>query len=146
MMQIAFYKAPGTWIDGAIRLVTRSKYSHCEVVIDGVCWSASIQDGGIRQKRMLLNPERWDVVTIPDSPRARQWFLEHEGQGYDFWGVFRFLIPFVPQREDRWFCSEASLEALRDILRELFGGEFEAALDSSKTHPGALARIFGLDL
>lgn len=146
MMQIAFYKAPGTWVDKAIRLVTRSKYSHCEVVIDGVCWSASIQDKGVRQKRMWLNPDRWDVVDVPDSPGALKWFLEHEGQGYDFWGVFRFLIPFIPQRGNLWFCSEASLEALRDVLRQLFGAEFEASLDSSKTHPGALARIFGLDL
>ena len=40
-MRLAFYKAPGTWADKAIRLFTGSDYSHVELVINGTCCSVS---------------------------------------------------------------------------------------------------------
>ena len=50
-MQIAFYKGPAKGLTNKLgRLLvclgTLSRYSHCELVIQGVCYSASARDGG----------------------------------------------------------------------------------------------------
>lgn len=120
---VAFYKAPGNWFDRLIRLITRAKYTHCEVAITDpftqsrnvyLCFSASIRDGGARIKRMPLNPNHWDVVAV-DSVKEqplnteiiRERFERTRGARYDYWGVFRFLLPMlVRQVPDKWFCSE----------------------------------------
>lgn len=52
-VQIAFYRGPPRrWLHKLshwlICLFTLSRYSHCELVIDGVCWSSSARDGGVR--------------------------------------------------------------------------------------------------
>lgn len=113
MMQIALYKAPGTLADKAIRLFTGSPYSHCELVIAGMCCSSSIRDGGVRVKSFWLDPENWDVIDIPgDEAKAWEWFATHSGQAYDWWGVWRFVFPFLPHKTNEWFCSEACAAAL----------------------------------
>lgn len=115
MLQIAFYKAPGTWADRAIRLVTGSIYSHCELVIDGVCYSASAREGKVRAKTMHLDPARWDVLALDgaaDQALALAWFLAHDGQRYDWAGVARFVLPFLPHGRMCWFCSEACAAAM----------------------------------
>ena len=38
---------------------------------------------------------------------ALQWFLAHEGQGYDYLNIGRFVLPFVGQDRDRWVCFES---------------------------------------
>lgn len=43
---------------------------------------------------------------------ALAWFREHAGDGYDWAGVVRFIIPFLPHRRGQWFCSEACAAAL----------------------------------
>lgn len=113
MMQIAFYKAPGALADRLVRLVTGSKYSHCELVINGTACSSSIRDGGVRMKGIYLDPAKWDVVDVDgDVTAAWSWFATHVGQRYDWAGVFRFVIPFLPHRRRQWFCSEACAAAL----------------------------------
>ena len=49
----------------AIAAWTRSPYSHCEVVIDDICYSSSLRDGGVRAKRIDLSGAHWDVVPAP---------------------------------------------------------------------------------
>jgi hypothetical protein len=117
-VKLALYTGGGgTWyarlFDWLVRLVTRSPYSHCEIVIDGVCWSSSIRDGGVRAKRIDLDSGHWHVIPLHTDPaRALAWFKSHMGQGYDWLGVLRFIVPFIPQRAGRWFCSEACAAAL----------------------------------
>ena len=112
-MKLAFYKAPGTWADKAIRLFTGSAYSHVELVINGMCYSSSIQDSGVRCKGINIHSGNWDVVDIPgDERKALKWFADHDGQAYDWAGVFRFLLPLLPNSANRWFCSEAVAAAL----------------------------------
>lgn len=114
-VQIAFYKAPGTLVDKAVRVVTRSKYSHCELIINGTACSSSVREGGVRFKSIALDPTRWDVANIQgvDLPYAWKWFCDHHGQGYDYLGVTRFVLPFIPSRPNLWFCSEACAAALQ---------------------------------
>ena len=112
-MQIAFYKGPASGLKNKLgRLLvcigTWSKYSHCELVINGMCYSASARDGGVRAKLIDLASGHWDVVDVPgDAMRALMWFQAHQGQPYDWLGVLRFALPVLRQRPGEWFCSEA---------------------------------------
>lgn len=116
-MQLLFYKDSFGPFEWAIRLFTWSKYNHVELAIDhgpgwAVVWSSSERDGGVRLKRIEVRPEAWDAVDIPDTPEAIEWFKKHQWQGYDWWGVARFVLPFIPQKKDKWFCSEAVAASL----------------------------------
>lgn len=119
---LASYKATHTglagWINRVIRLVTKSQYSHSELVIAGdghpfdtrvVCVSSAGMDGGVRSKVMTLDPRKWDLIELPHlSPLDVLAFLgEHKGQGYDYVGCVRSVLPFVGhEHPSRWFCSE----------------------------------------
>jgi len=119
-VQLALYKGPAQDLahkiaHWAVCVFTGSPYSHCELVINGVCWSASARDGGVRGKVIDLHSGRWDVIDLPDSfseAAALAWFREHDGARYDWAGVMRFAVPFLPLSVGRWFCSEACAAAL----------------------------------
>lgn len=117
MMKIAFYKAKyGKLIDTAISLFTFSQYSHCELVFsDGICASASPRDGGVRFKYITLE-EKWDVYDLPitfDEKFARQWFMQHEEQRYDYPGAFGSAFNLDLTSPDKKFCSYACALALK---------------------------------
>lgn len=138
MLRLAFYKGPATdWTHKiahwAVCLFTGSKYSHVELVINGVCWTSSARDGGVRGKVIDLHSGKWDVVELDEAFSAEQaisWFKAHEGEPYDWAGVMRFAIPFLPQRSKQWFCSEACAAAL-------------GMKNGHKVTPEILARVFG---
>lgn len=137
-MQLALYKGPATgWshkvahvavcLFSSLRVSLRRRrllwvpYSHSELVIFGVCWSASARDGapgkrsGVRRKAIDLSSGRWDVRDLPDwldEAAAEAWFLEHEGLPYDWAGSFRLCLRWLPRRIGKWFCSEACGAAL----------------------------------
>ena len=120
--QLAFYKGPpqDDWVHTlshySIRVWTWSKWSHAELVLNGVCWSASGRDHGVRRKTINLESGRWDVVdiTITDvqAIKALAWFTMHEGDGYDYRNIARFLFTPIGQDRDRWVCFEAIAAAL----------------------------------
>lgn len=120
--QLAFYKGPPrhdlahTLSHYAIRLWTWSRWSHAELVIDGVCYSSSPRDGGVRGKEIDLGSGRWDVLPLHlDDERledALAWFLTNAGDRYDWAGIARFVLPFLPHGRRRWFCFEAIGSAL----------------------------------
>jgi hypothetical protein len=138
MMHLASYKGPATgllhrtthWL--ICHLKPRSWwpylpaiYSHNELVFeikDGMaeCASSSARDGGVRFKQIDIFGGRWDVKPLPQYDyaaelRARWWFIEHEGEPYDYLGVVIFiktLSRFVREHLDRWFCSESIAAAL----------------------------------
>ena len=112
-MQVALYKAPGTWIDKLIWFVTNSPYSHVELVIDGMSYSSSSRDGGVRQKFIVYHPDKWDMLKIDgDHEKALAVFRLHEGKGYDWLGAIKTVLPFVPDFESKMFCSELVAEML----------------------------------
>lgn len=117
-MMLALYKGPATdWTHKiahwAVCLFTGSIYSHCELVIGGICYSASARDGSVRAKAIDLTTGRWDLIQIQgDEKAALNWFIAHQGEKYDWAGIARFAIPFLPHRSKQWFCSEACGAAL----------------------------------
>lgn len=123
MAQIAFYKGPPSSKDVwhvishyAIRLWTWSRWSHAELVIDGVCYSSSRRDGGVRSKVIDLASGRWDLVDLPipeeDVSRALAWFLSHEDDKYDDRNILRFVLAPVGHSQNRWVCFESIAAAL----------------------------------
>ena len=114
-MQLAFYKGKGTLFDFLIRKVTFSKYSHVELVIDGVCYS-SVYNKGVRGTRLILDKDNWDVFDIISNKqikaKALAWFIEHDGDAYDYRNILRDLIPFLGHNKNHWVCYEAVGAAL----------------------------------
>lgn len=112
-MKMAFYKGQGNFFDALVRFVTRSEYSHCELVIGDLCWSSSPRDGGIRRAQINLQSGHWDVIDIiGDEDAVDLWFKSREGAGYDWIGLIRTVIPFFPHSKTKYFCSEACGAAL----------------------------------
>lgn len=116
LIYLALYKGRGTLFNRLVRLWTRSKYSHCELVLaDGRWLSASAMDGGVRAKHIELNLEHWDLIPLPwaDYRQIARVFRASAGQGYDFFGLFGSqLLPVGLHSRHRWFCSEFCAAAL----------------------------------
>jgi len=120
MLSLALYKGPPSDLLHSIghfatKLWTWSKYSHSELLIDGVCWSSSARDKGVRKKVIDLDSGKWDVFQLTDNPiikdKALSWFIRHEGKSYDYRNILRFIVP-VGHNKDHWVCYEACGEAL----------------------------------
>jgi hypothetical protein len=123
---LAFYKgtASSHWHrlqDAAIRLATRGRYSHVELIAGTAlhgeaarCLSSSGRDGGVRAKRILLKPESWDLVELNIDPQGPSSFIhERMGAGYDYTGIlFSQVLALGCHDESRWFCSEICAAAL----------------------------------
>lgn len=121
MLQLALYKGPPSDLlhtigHTATKLWTWSRYSHAELVINGVCWSSSSRDSGVRRKTIDLASGRWDVCKLTDSQivlnKALKWFLDHEGDSYDYRNILRFVLPVVGHDKNKWVCYEACGAAL----------------------------------
>lgn len=110
--------------DGLTRVLTRGRYSHCEIAIrlpetaDGQeyeCYSASLRDGGVRLKTMPLPGNKWDLIDLSTDPllAARLftvWQLTRT-KPYDLTGAFGVVFKFR-ENPQRWFCSEWCAEVL----------------------------------
>jgi hypothetical protein len=121
MMQIVFFKGQRSGqsgeLDGLIRKLTKGPYSHCALVFsDGVLGEATnVDDAGVRfAPNPNLMPDSWDFVELPayDEGKARTWFVQHEGQPYDYKGALRMADPNQKGDPDAWYCSEACATAL----------------------------------
>ena len=112
----------------AIRWVTRSRWSHCEIALGNplegpvTCISSSALDW-VRAKTMQLDPSRWAIIPLDDISEANALVAlqAYKGQGYDWLGAFRFAVPLLVRQQHprRWFCSElcALIMGLQDPWR-----------------------------
>ena len=105
--------------DKFVCFVDGSVYSHAELVLqefpDGTCLcaSSSARDGGVRFKRIQLNPNHWVLVDIyGDKDYAERWMSDRLGRGYDWLGLARTKLRWTPDSQTRYFCTEAVAEML----------------------------------
>ena len=118
-MKLASYKGTRPGFPGLFNVATRAwlhgPYSHTELVFsDGMCASSSFLDGGVRFKRIDLDPAKWDLVDCPgDEAYARAWFKKHDGEPFDVLGLIGFVGPRGLQNQWKWFCSESIGAALQ---------------------------------
>ena len=113
-VQLALYKARGNWLNRLICWWTRSPYSHCELVINGTCYSSSIRDGGVRGKAMALPSASWDLIDLPwaDPQQAQSWFDRHAGERYGWLDLLTGQLLGMRRDGRGVFCSEACAAAL----------------------------------
>ncbi len=90
-VQLALYKGQGQFGNAAIRWWTGSPYSHCELVVDGWCYSSSVMDKGVRRKRVgpgadeiSLGEDHWDRIELPwaDSAAIVRYFEATDSDVY----------------------------------------------------------------
>lgn len=92
--------------------------------------------GGVRFKRIVLNPDHWDVRRLAGGAgRAAQWFKEHEGELYDWQLILGFVSWAIPQKSRRWTCSEAAAAALSVPEEEAW------RFDPASLHQAVVARM-----
>jgi len=111
-MKIAFYIAKhGKFEDKIISFLTKSPYSHVEMVFsDGICASSSQREDGVRFKKINIYNGKWDVYEVKDifcERLVRQWFVDNDGDKYDWTGAVGSWLGIDLYKEDRKFCSQS---------------------------------------
>lgn len=112
---------PGDGVDGLMPDGT------CEPDAHGALWCASSvaaepmpsysprrvgRIGGVRFKRIVLNPAHWDVVPYRHGTvAAALWFSTRAGSLYDWQLILGFVAWFMPEKDGRYTCSEAAAAA-----------------------------------
>jgi hypothetical protein len=115
-VKLAIYKGKGRIGNAIVRWWKRSKYSHCELVIQGLCFSSSVMDGGVRAKQIDLKPEHWDLIDLPwaDESFAFDYFLKTNGEPYSWAGIFWSQVFGREYDEPKAaFCSDWCAAALK---------------------------------
>ena len=108
LAKVAFYKAEkGNWWDKLVAWWTKSEYSHVELVVDGVWYSTSPRDGGVRAKR-IKDKGNWDYVEVEvDGDWLLTVMAVTEGQKYDWLNILLTqVVPIGIQNDEKWICSE----------------------------------------
>ena len=110
MIALAAY-TPHRWSDIGGRLIcwwTRSPYSHVEIVINGVCYSSSLRDGGVRPAVIDLKPSWWRTIQIGwrDEEAALRVFEQHRGKPYGYGDLIAQHVLRLPVDDPGLLCSE----------------------------------------
>ena len=109
-MKIHFYKArEGKIGDKVVGLV--SVFSHVELEINGVCYSSSNRDYGVRSKIIdTSNKQKWvsfELKNNIDKNICLNYFKRVEGQKYDWLNIFfSQIIKLNIQSSNKQICSE----------------------------------------
>lgn len=120
---VAFYRGSGRFEDWLVRRVTRSAFSHVELIRadrrprlgdEVTCLGASGRDGGVRIKRITLEPAHWRIYEVRWA-REETWdrAASKLGQPYELWSMITTqLFNFRRSKRNCWFCSELVAYAL----------------------------------
>jgi hypothetical protein len=106
-------------------------YTHDELVIDGVSYSASLRDGGVRKKIDInFNSGSWDLIPVPwaNVENILKFYEETKHLKYDIWGIIgSHIVNRAKHDKKKYFCSEWCATAL--------------GLKTSIFSPSSLARL-----
>lgn len=114
-VRLAMYKGKGRLFNATVRAWTKSEYSHCELVVDGWCYSSSLMDGGVRRKKIDLTDGKWDLYDLQgvDGKAIKDYFLMTDHHRY---GLLSLLSSQIFNRghamREAQFCSEWCANAL----------------------------------
>jgi hypothetical protein len=142
-MKIAFYKNHLDWSDKLIAYWTRHKYTHVELIYEGMWYSSSFFDGGVRSKMIHPNKENWDIYTFNQSfnhTNSIEFILTQIGKSYDLKGlIFAELLSLKHHEHSEWYCSEL-------VHASLVIGEYKNVLPTNLISPGKLFEHLKPDL
>lgn len=99
----------------AIQWWTNSIYSHCELIVGGVCYSSSAIDGGVRAKVIRMEPDKWDFVELPwaDTAAVQSYFELTDHHKYGWAGLITSHLFNLNRAEvSAQFCSQWCAAAL----------------------------------
>lgn len=88
---------------------TGSPYSHCELVVDGLCYSSSAMDGGVRSKAIDLDLEKWALIDLPwaDAGTILEHFRATDHYRYGWTGlIVSQLFNLNRETAGAQFCSQ----------------------------------------
>jgi hypothetical protein len=116
MLRVAFYTSSKGFYESLISIFAGIP-THCELLFsDGLCFSSSNRDGGIRFKKIDLNPDKWLIINVPkaNESQARAYceYLAEQNSGYDYLGILLGWLGIHSKR--RWFCSEVTARVLQE--------------------------------
>lgn len=116
MIYLAAYKDKTRFFDRLIQYRTKSIYSHCELVIDNICYSSSYMDKGVRAKNININNSyKWDLYPIPwaDKVSILSHFEETKHYKYSVFDiVFNQIVNLGFDEPKAIFCSAWCMDAL----------------------------------
>lgn len=107
-VQLALRKHDSRLTARFIQWWTGSIYSHCELVVDGLCYSSSAMDGGVRSKAIDLDPDKWDLAPLPwaDASHIVAYFHETDHYRYGWIGlIVSQLFNLNRETAGAQFCS-----------------------------------------
>ncbi len=113
-VQLAMYKGKGNLFNTLIRWWTNSKYSHCELVVDGLCYSSSGMDKGVRCKEIDLNSGNWDLIDLDwvDGNQVIDYFKLTDHYNYGYIGLITAQVFNRGNgQSEAPFCSEWCADA-----------------------------------
>lgn len=114
-VDLALYKGKGMVGNALIRAWTRSPYSHCELVVNGISMSSSLMDGGVRAKTINFMPEKWDVISLPwaSGEMVIEYFDRSKDESYSLLDLARSqFFNHASDQPRASFCSEWCAAAL----------------------------------
>lgn len=114
-VKLAMYVGKGKIGNAAIRSWTGRKESHCELIVDGLAYSSSIMDKGVRKKYIDFDSENWHVVDIPWASQEQviKHYEKTKSNKYGWWSLITSQV-FNRNKDDGGadFCSEWCARAL----------------------------------
>ena len=112
-MIVRFFK-PTTIYGKLVCLVTRGIFSHVDIVFDYSEAFESNKGYGVRTyKTTLVERPSVSIHLRSEFESKMEEFLKGElGCGYDYLGVLRYILPFLGQSKNRWYCTELVAAAL----------------------------------
>ena len=141
---LAFYKGNDKLLDKIITWTSRGLYSHVEIIIDGISYSSSGRDGGVRKKLLgfmsFSNPNKWDIfeLKVDDIESFKEKFeivkskkkygsfnfqrhnMKEKNGKYDYWSIILYHVLRIPLfkkvDKSRFLCTELILEIIQDCL------------------------------
>ena len=100
---IAFYKGDVKLLDKIIKWTARGFYSHVELILNGVSYSSSGRDGGVRKKDVnnmhFDDRDKWDIFEI-DYTKANDTDITEGSLKAKISTVFRFLFKNIPAEKN----------------------------------------------
>jgi hypothetical protein len=141
-IKLAFFIGKGDYLDKLVRLWTKSKYSHVELVV-GDYWYSSNPNHGcvVKQHKSNFNLENWEFIEVQIEDNIfknifNNFLLKQLGKKYDYLGIFlSHIISLNIHHQHKWFCSELVSEFL------LKCGFFPEITDSNNFSPEHLYRL-----
>lgn len=107
----------GWWLTRLAQSGAYKQITHTESVLDGDNYkrctiaSSSARDGGVRtRENITLTKGHWVAINVPtwNASIAKQWFDEHDGAEYDWFGAVGSIIFFIRGAIGKYFCNEAT--------------------------------------